>query len=823
VQSLDLIGPADHHLGRWVAHLLHILARMPLTPAVRQRYRDLRGALRRASERHPYTVVAVLSAFFIGAVLPVACGLWLLASLRGGLPDREAVRRIGEMDQATTVYDASDRPAFTIFRQQRIEVPLSGMSPNIKNAILAIEDQRFYAHHGFDAHRIVAATLANIRHLRAAQGASTITQQLARQSFLTPEKTLHRKAQEAILSWRIEHMYSKPQILELYLNKVYFGDGLYGVEAASRGYFGKHASEVTVAEAATLAGLVKSPSSYAPTTSLARATARRNVVLQAMLEAGVIDQTTAGRARATTITLSNALRPSEHRGEYFEEQVRRELVDRFGWQRVYQRGMRVYTTIDMAMQESAEAVVQESLQSLDERRRSLPARRRPAGQVPPAYDDSKPLQSAMVVLDPGTGQVRAMIGGRNFDESTFNRAVQARRQPGSAFKPFVYAAALESGYTPATVLDHLDDPILTRQGEWTPEDEHSTESAMSLRTGLRMSSNRAAVGLLQRIGIPRTVEFARNMGVGDVPSVPSLALGSGEVTLHAMTAAYAAFANGGRVPKPILIRRVEDQDGRVLWAEEPSSRRAISETTAFLMSTMLADVVNAGTAAGARRLGFTLPAAGKTGTTNDFNDAWFIGYTPRLVAGVWVGFDQPHTIMPRGFAAEVAVPIWAKFMKQATRGDPPQWFSTPPGIRVARVCRLSGKLATDVCQNVEAIGADGQVSRQSMVYNEYFVAGTEPTGYCEAHAATGIIGKAASLFAARAERPAPPKLDDTLRATPTRPAIGEKAVGLPADQPEAQPEKKHGFWFRMFHGRSHDSNQSAPNGRVEDPRKSKGQ
>jgi 1A family penicillin-binding protein len=778
---------------------------MRLALAIRRRFHDLGLEVRQASEGHPYTLAAVLGVFFIAGVLPVLGGLWLLTSLRGGLPDREAVRRIGEMDQATTVFDAADRPVFTIFRQQRIEVPLSRISPNIVSAILAIEDQRFNTHHGFDAYRIVAAAVANIRHGRAAQGASTITQQLARQSFLTPEKTVRRKVQELILSGRIEQMYTKPQILELYLNKVYFGDGLYGVEAASRGYFGKHASEATVAEAATLAGLVKSPSSYAPTTSLARATARRNVVLLAMLESGAIDQATARKARATKITLSNALRPAEHRGQYFEEQVRRELLDRFGWQRVYQQGMKVFTTIDMAMQESAEGVVQESLQSLTRRRKGLEARRRPAETGSPSDDGAEPLQAAMVVLDPQTGHVRAMIGGRDFDESSFNRAVQARRQPGSAFKPFVYATALESGYTPATLLDHLDDPIVTAQGAWTPEDEHSTDTAMTLRTGLRTSSNRAAVRLLQQIGIPKAVQYAKNMGVGDVPSVPSLALGSGEVTLEAMTAAYAAFANGGRVPKPILIRRVEDRNGRLLYDEPPSSRRAISETTAFLMSTMLADVVNAGTAAGARRLGFTLPAAGKTGTTNDFNDAWFIGYTPKLVAGVWVGFDQPHTIIPRGFAAEVAVPIWAKFMKLATRGDEPQWFNPPPGIKVARVCRLSGKLATDLCNDVEVIAADGQVSHRSMVYDEYFVAGTEPTMYCDAHDTEGL-GKITGVFAARAEKPAPPKLDDTGRAPLVVPVpVSAKGVELPTDRPDAhEPEKKRGFWSRVFHRGSPD-------------------
>jgi 1A family penicillin-binding protein len=776
-------------------------------PAFRHRFHQLAIELRDARERHPYTLTAVLGAFFIAGILPVLCGVWVLLVLRGGLPDREAVRRIGEMDQATTVYDASDRAAFTIFRQQRIEVPLSQISPNMVNAILAIEDQRFNSHHGFDAHRILAAAVANLRHRRVTQGASTITQQLARQSFLTPEKTLRRKVQEVILSGRIEQMYTKPQILELYLNKVYFGDGLYGIEAASRGYFGKHASGLTVAEAAMLAGLVKSPSSYAPTTNLPRATARRNVVLQAMLDAGVVDQSTAKKARATKVTLSNALRPAEHRGQYFEEQVRRELLDRFGWQRVYQQGMKVFTTIDMAMQESAEAVVHDSLQSLTARRRAV-MHGRPANQdAAPADDDSEPLQAAVVVLDPQTGHVRAMIGGRDFDESSFNRAVQARRQPGSAFKPFVYAAALESGFTPATLLDHLDDPIVTAQGAWTPEDEHSTETEMTLRTGLRTSSNRAAVRLLQQVGIPKTVEYAKNMGVGEVPSVPSLALGSGEVTLEAMTAAYAAFANGGRVPKPILIRRVEDRDGRLLYAEEPSSRRAISPATAFIMSTMLADVVNAGTAAGARRLGFTLPAAGKTGTTNDFNDAWFIGYTPKLVTGVWVGFDQPHTIIPRGFAAEVAVPIWAKFMKLATRGDKPQWFNPPPGITVASVCRLSGKLATDVCQSVEVVAADGKVGRRSMVYNEYFVAGTEPTTYCDAHSTQGL---SAGVFAARAEKPSPPKVDETPRQPLAPTVISAKAVGPPADVADAapQPEKKHGFWFRVFHG-GHETREKA--------------
>src|SRR6059036_2491485 len=243
---------------------------------------------------------------------------------------------------------------------------------------------------------------------------------------------------------------------------------------------------------------------------------------------------------------------------------------------------------------------------------------------------------------------------------------------------------------------------------------------MSLRTALRTSSNRAAVRLLQEVGIRKTVQYAKTMGVGDVPAVPSLALGSGEVTLQSMTAAYAAFANHGLVPKPIVIRRVEDRDGRVLYEARESSSRAISDTTAFLMSTMMADVINAGTGARARRLGFTLPAAGKTGTTNDYNDAWFVGFTPKLVTGVWVGFDEPRTILPNGFAADVAVPAWAKFMKVATRNDAPDWLAPPPGVTTATVCRLSGKLASAGCQDVEVVNRDGVLEHRSMVYTEYF-------------------------------------------------------------------------------------------------------
>jgi penicillin-binding protein 1A len=777
---------------------------------VKNRVAALRHQWRIVREQHPQLVRGVIAAFALFAAIFLGGSLWMLASLRSGLPDVEALRRIGDMDQATAVFDAGDKLAFTIFKEQRIEVPLAQVSPNLVRALVAVEDQRFYDHRGFDLVRIASAALTNLRHGRMAQGGSTITQQLARQSFLTPDKTLRRKFQELILASRIERIYTKPQILELYFNKVYFGDGLYGAEAAARGYFGKHASELNVPEAALLAGLVKSPSSYAPTVSRERAMARRNIVLQAMLESNAIDQTTWKSAKASKLVLHDTLRSDDPHGQYFKEQVRREIVERFGWQRVYQGGLRVFTTIDMPTQVAAEAAVAEQLKALDEKRAAWQAKRAAArakaadAKTPTDPVAADPLQAALIALEPDTGHVRAMVGGRDFEASNFNRAVQAKRQPGSAFKPFVYATALEAGYSPASVVDHLDESIATLQGAWTPEDEHSTATSMSLRTALRTSSNRAAVRLLQEVGIPRTVENAKMMGVGDVPSVPSLALGSGEVTLQSMTAAYAAFENHGMVPQPILIRRVEDRDGTLLYESKDSSTRAISDTTAFMMSSMLADVINAGTGARARSLGFTLPAAGKTGTTNDFNDAWFVGYTTKLVTGVWVGFDQPHTILPGGFAADVAVPMWAKFMKVATRGDKPEWLEPPPGIITASVCRLSGKLPSDGCQDAQVVSPTGQLERRSMVYTEYFARGTQPTSICDLHPTHGLMTKLAGFFGAT-EKPAapPPRADDVFVSGPSANAV-VPAVDDPAP---AAPKKKRGFWSRLFGGGKNDASE----------------
>jgi len=722
------------------------------------------------------------------SAIVVTVGLVIVA-LRS-VPDEAALRGIGTMAQATTLLDAQDRPAFTIFREQRIDVPLSRVSRRLVQAILAIEDQRFYDHSGIDVLRVAGAAMNNLLAGRFAQGGSTLTQQLARQSFLTPDKTIRRKITEILVASRLEQQFTKDQILSLYLNKVYFGDGLYGVEAASLGYFNKHAADVSLEEAALLAGLVKAPSAYAPTVSLQRAKARRNVVLQAMRDSHVIDRPTYEAAAKSPVVISDGLRVGEDYGQAFKEEVRRFLVQKFGWERVYQGGLRVYTTIDLEMQKAAEAEVANAIAEIEKRQAASKAK---------PIDDQQ-LQAALVAMDPHTGQVRAMVGGRDFMQSTFNRATQARRQPGSAFKPFVYAAALERGFSPATLIADLDLPIMTLQGAWVPEDEHSDGSPMTMRTALRMSSNRAAVRVLEDVGIPVTVDYAKRLGVGSVPSVPSLALGSGEVTLDAMTAAFSTFANGGMVPTPVLVRRVESINGEVLYTDDHVQQRAVSETTAFQMADMLEDVINQGTAWPARREGFMLPAAGKTGTTNDYHDAWFIGFTPHLATGVWVGYDQPRTIIGRGYAADLAVPLWARFMKQATRNDKPDWLARPRNITSARICRLSGMLATDSCRDAADESEDG--TRHAMTYYENFVAGTEPTETCPIHGR--VIGNPlralAALFSSKPSAPVQPAV---AHAPPVPAAETDRAPVTPTVETPPTP-KKRGFWGRIFGGKDRD-------------------
>jgi membrane carboxypeptidase/penicillin-binding protein len=401
-----------------------------------------------------------------------------------------------------------------------------------------------------------------------------------------------------------------------------------------------------------------------------------------------------------------------------------------------------------------------------------------------------------------------MIGGKDFIESNYNRATLALRQSGSAFKPLVYAAALESGYTPASLIANLNKAIDTPQGAYVPEDEHSSATAMTMRAALKSSSNRAAVRMIEDVGIARAVSYATRIGVNNTPHVPSAALGAGEVTLESLTAAYAVFANGGIRRAPLYITRVENSEGELLYTAQREEEQVVSPQTAFLMTEMLSDVINHGTAYKARQLGFKLKAAGKTGTTNEYRDAWFVGYTPKLVTGVWVGFDQPQTIMNRGYAGDVAVPMWAGFMRAATKADKNDWYDRPEGIVTANVCRLSGKRPADGCSAVLTQAADGSYTTTSSVYTEYFVRGTVPSDTCPLHTYRATLDtRTASWSGGTMPSGVSPasSAGSAVRAEPATPAtLGTRAEAARAEEAKKEPEqKKRGFWSRLF-GRGKD-------------------
>ena len=701
--------------------------------------------------------ILIATVLLTSAIVWTAGAMSLRASWRvsRALAHATTLAEIGAHPQSTMVYDRHNRPVFSFFVEQRMDVPLDAVSPRMIDALLSVEDRRFFSHHGLDAVRIVKAAWRNWQRGRIVEGGSTLTQQLARLEQLTPDRTFARKMREATIAVRLEERYTKSQILNAYLNAVYFGDGYYGVEAASRGYFGKPAAELDAHEAALLAGIVRSPSGYSPSASPKRALARRNLVLRLMRDNGKLDEAEYRAALARPLVASGPAAAvatgAMSCGRYFQEEVRRQLMARFGGQKVLQGGLRVYTGYDPDMQCAAEKAISTRI-----------------AQIAKARKAARDLEGSLVALDPSSGEVRALVGGRDFGTTSYIRATQARRQPGSAFKPIIYAAALERGMAPASVLHHLDEPIMTAQGPWLPGGEHE-RTEYTLRSALKLSSNRAAVQLLQQVGYSQTAYYAQRLGIESrLPAVASLALGTGGVTLLELTSAYGVFANRGMAVTPHLIVRVEDRDGRPIWEEAPSRRQAVTPATAFLMSSMLSDVISSGTAYGARAAGFTLPAAGKTGTTDNYADAWFIGYTPHLVTGVWFGLDRPAPIMNRGFAAVVAVPAWAAFMKQATAGDPPDWFSPPADVQKLTVCRLSGQRATDGCRHgwmgpgyVQAgltempgvpagnfaVGTSGRTAgtphaarAAAGVYDDYFPIGAIPPSECEIHGSIALPG-----------------------------------------------------------------------------------
>jgi 1A family penicillin-binding protein len=628
-----------------------------------------------------------LYSLLIVALIATSLALVRLWQIKQEVDAIETRLRLDYGPQTTLIYDSKGRVIAALYQEHRLPVMLEQVSEPLIQAVLAAEDRRFYEHGGVDIRRISGAMIANLRRGHIVQGASTITQQFVRGAVLDRSKTYGRKLREVWLARRLEDKYGKQAVLQAYLNQIYFGDGYYGVEAASLGYFGKPAAEINAVEGATLASMINRPSAWTVRQTPARIRERRDWVLREMHRGGFLDADTYGASIGTPVvaTLATAKTRADvdplsiSAGPYFTSIVRELVIEQFGAERALTGGLRVYTTLDTDVQRFAEESIAKRLAELDRKR------------------EGAPLQAALVAIETSTGHVRAMVGGRSFAQSAFNRATDAKRQPGSAFKPFVFAAALEAGFSPGTSIDGLDGYVNSAQGAYLPGGEHEGEST-TLRSALVHSSNRAAVHLLQRVGLGATLDLANRVGLNAMPAVPSLALGTGEVSLLNLTSAYTAFANGGVLQPPVMILRIEDPHGRVIYRAESLGRRVLSESTAYLMASMLSDVVNHGTGYTARQSGFRLPAGGKTGSTDDHSDAWFVGFTPHLAAGVWVGFDRPQPIMRRGFASVVAVPAWAGFMTAATVGSKSEWLPEPSGVTHIRRCKTSGGLATEYCE-----------------------------------------------------------------------------------------------------------------------------
>lgn len=640
----------------------------------------------------------------LGAVLGlVVCGALgfgagALAVLVRGLPQVSALEDFSP-PSSTRILAADGALLAEFATQRRTPVALEAVPPDLVRSVLAIEDHRFFEHMGINVGRILKALAVDVLAGRLAEGGSTITQQLAKLLFLSPEKTLTRKLREAILALAIERRYTKEEVLGFYLNQIYLGNGAYGVAAAARVYFRKPLGELDLAECALLAALPKAPSLYDPFRNPERARARRNIVLQRLVELGWATADAAASARAAP--LPQPATGLQVQAPYFVEAVRRQLLEHLGLDLVYQGGLRVYTTLDSRLQKSAEAALGRAVEGVDRRHPRL----------------SPPAQAGVVALDPATGAVRALVGGRNWTESSFDRALQARRQPGSAYKPFVYLAALEAGMTQAATL--LDAPArypgaLARQ-PWEPRNyDREFLGEMTLRKSLALSRNLPTVRLLAEVGKPRVDAVARRLGLeGPLGEGLASALGVGGATLLELTRAYAALPAGGLLPEPHFIRAVYGPDGRNLWHRPGAPRRALDPVTAYVLADMLRAVVETGTGKPARALPF--PVAGKTGTTDDQRDALFVGFSSRLALGVWVGRDDNSPLGRGETGAQAALPAWIDVMlASAAEGPPPPW-PVPPGVTAVQIDLASGGRAGPACAET-AYAA--------------FARGTEPTAPC---------------------------------------------------------------------------------------------
>lgn len=590
--------------------------------------------------------------------------------------------------EPSLLYDDEERVFGAIVPEYRIFVPLSRIPMKLRQAVIAAEDARFYEHGAVDLQGIARAAVRNLMAASVKEGGSTITQQLAKTLFLSHERTIGRKVKELQLASELEQRYSKDQILEMYLNAIYFGHGAYGVEAAARIYFSKSVTGLTLPEAALLAGLPRAPGRYSPLIDIKRAKARRQYVLDRMVATGAVKQAQARRANLAPVSVNPMFR-SKGMAPWFIDYVRAQLDERLGPIVVRQGGLKIYTTLNAGMQRAAVKAISRGIGTIAQRHKEQ-AKGGAAATV----------EGALVALDVRSGEIKAWVGGSDYSRSQFNRVVQARRQPGSAFKPLVYAAAFERGLTPASVID--DAPISfeigagSRRETWAPENlDRKHRGSVTLRQALEDSINVPTVRLIAAIGVDPVIDLAHRLGItSELRREYALALGVSEVSLLEMTSAYQVFANRGSLSPPFAIRRVVGPGEVVLEEQFPEPQQVMGEEVAFILTSVLEGVVERGTGKAARRIG--RPAAAKTGTTQAAEDLWFLGYTPSVVAGIWLGYDQRRPIGSHETAGKVAAPIWVDFMKQSLGDSPAEPFLQPEGVVQVVVNRKTGRPTSSI-------------------------------------------------------------------------------------------------------------------------------
>jgi penicillin-binding protein 1A len=740
-------------------------------------------------------VPITIAAFVIG-------GLAILISMNlADLKNQAAtfdLNKLEQMESASVILDRNDKIFGQIYVENRETIPYEQLPRDLVNAVVSVEDAKFYQHHGYALSGIVRATFKNLVAGHVRQGASTITQQLARNSFALKGKTYRRKLLEIFVARRIEDNFNKQKIMELYLNRIYFGGGLYGAEAAARGYFGKSARELSLSECATLAGLIKSPNRLSPWTDKAASRDARNYALTRMRDLGLIDTSNCTAAQAQDLVTGN--RQNAQGQNYAVDYIRQQVINAVGWDRAMNEGFRIHTTIDGELQKVAEESLRKNLDKTEQHPgydhqtyaeyaasfRAAKSSGTAASQPAPEY-----LQGAVIGLNNETGGILVLVGGRDFEHNQYDRALQAKRPAGTAMLPFVYATAFEQGMFPGTLVE--DSPLDNRAvmiggmtgilGEWGPESaDNRYEGTMTARQALAKSKNGATVRIGMDAGLDEVLQLCRTAGIrSSLRPYPATLLGSSEITLAELALTYTIFPNGGwRVNVPHILDRIEEKDGTVVWDAQQNSNKqnVIKPETAYEVHSCLTDALEMGTGKTARtEFGLKkFPAAGKTGTAYDFTDALFAGYDSNFTCAVWAGFDKPQKIYRGAFGRELALPVWVDIMNAAAARYSPSEINRPPGLKDVEICLRSGMLATDKCYDTVK-SATGDSVQKRTTYTEIATPAQMPTETCNVH------GEPRAPVVADAPAPEVPRAQLAADLTEVKPVILKSPTLLAENDP----------------------------------------